>query len=128
LRLVVVSPFLDRQHGTERSHSEIVEGPAMRPVHEIHLYPQRVADLQVTPFKNRTHASNQRIFWHRVPRLPAPHLFAFLFWIFANRLCRLRDRRLHHLHFDVVFSPGIDATDADLILVHAVLHRLKELQ
>jgi hypothetical protein len=57
----------------------------MRYGHEIHLYPQRVADLQMTPFENHTHASSQRILWHRVPRLPAPRLFAFLFWIFANR-------------------------------------------
>jgi len=128
LRIAVLSPFVDRRHGTERSLAEILEGLAQRHGHEIHLYSQRVADLQVTPFDNRTPASNQRIFWHRVPSLPAPHLFAFLFWIFANRLCRLRDRWLRHLHFDAVFSPGINATDADFILVHAVFHRLKELQ
>lgn len=78
MRLAVLSPFLDHQHGTERSLAEIVEGLARRG-HKIHLYSQRVADLQVTPFENRTHASSQRIFWHRVPRLPAPHLLAFLF-------------------------------------------------
>jgi UDP-glucose:(heptosyl)LPS alpha-1,3-glucosyltransferase len=128
LRIAVLSPFVDRRHGTERSLAEILQGLAERHGHEIHLYSQRVADLQVTPFDNRAQTSSLRIFWHRVPSIPAPHLFAFLFWILANRLCRLRDRWLHHLHYDAVFSPGINATDADLILVHAVFHRLKELQ
>jgi UDP-glucose:(heptosyl)LPS alpha-1,3-glucosyltransferase len=128
LRIAVLSPFVDRRHGTERSLAEILQGLAEHYGHEIHLYSQRVADLQVMSFDSRTQDSNRRIFWHRVPRLPAPHLFAFLFWIFANRLCRLRDRWLRHLHFDAVFSPGINATDADLILVHALFHRLKELQ
>jgi len=128
LRIAVLSPFVDRRHGTERSLAEILQGLAQRHGHEIHLYSQRVADLQVAPFDGRTPASNQHIFWHRVPSLRAPHLLSFLFWLFANRFCRLRDRWLRHLHFDAVFSPGINATDADLILVHAVFHRLKELQ
>lgn len=128
MRIAVLSPFVDRRHGTERSLAEIVEGLANRHGHEIHLYSQRAADLQVTFFDGRTPTSNQRIFWHRVPSLRAPHLFAFLFWMIANRLCRLRDRWFYHLQFDIVFSPGINATDADLILVHAVFHRLRELQ
>lgn len=40
----------------------------------------------------------------------------------------MRDKWFHGIHFDAVFSPGINATDADLVLVHAVFHRLKELQ
>ncbi len=128
MRIAVLSPFVDRRHGTERSLAEILEGLATHHGHEIHLYSQRVDDLQVTLFGTREQNPSRRIFWHRVPRLSAPHLFAFLFWIFANRFCRLRDRWLRHLRFDAVFSPGINATDADLILVHAVFHRLKELQ
>lgn len=128
MRIAVLSPFLDRRHGTERSLAEIVERLAKRHGHEIHLYSQRVDDLQVTAFATREHDSSQRILWHRVPRLPAPHLLAFLFWMSANRLCRLFDRWFRHLHFHAVFSPGINATDADLILVHAVFHRLRELR
>ena len=128
MRIAVLSPFVDRRHGTERSLAEIVERLAYRHGHEIHLYSQRVTDLRVTPFHDHTTTSNQHIFWHRVPSLPAPHLLAFLFWIFANRFCRLRDLWLRHLRFDAVFSPGINSTDADLILVHAVFHRLRELQ
>ena len=128
MRIAVLSPFVDRRHGTERSLAEIVERLANRHGHEIHLYSQRVEDLQVTLFETREQNSSQRIFWHRVPCLPVPHLFAFLFWVFANRLCRLFDRWVRHLHFDAVFSPGINATDADVILVHVVFHRLRELQ
>ncbi len=128
MRIAVLSPFVDRRHGTERSLVEILQGLAERHGHEIHLYSQHVADLPVMPFNNRTTVSHHCIFWHRVPRLPGPHVLAFVFWIIANSLCRFRDRWLHHLHFDAVFSPGINATDADLVLVHAVFHRLKELQ
>jgi UDP-glucose:(heptosyl)LPS alpha-1,3-glucosyltransferase len=128
LRIAVLSPFVDRRHGTERSLAEIVERLANRHGHEIHLYSQQVGDLQVAPFATRGQDSSQRIFWHRVPRLPAPHLFAFLFWMFANRFCRWFDRWFRHLRFDAVFSPGINAADADLILVHVVFHRLRELQ
>jgi UDP-glucose:(heptosyl)LPS alpha-1,3-glucosyltransferase len=128
LRIAVLSPFVDRRHGTERSLAEIVERLVSRHGHEIHLYSQRVDDLQVTLFESREQNFGPRIFWHRVPCLPAPHMFAFLFWMFANRFCRLFDRWFRHLHFDAVFSPGINATDADLILVHVVFHRLRELQ
>lgn len=128
MRIAVLSPCVDRRHGTERSLAEIIERLASRHGHEIHLYSQRVEDLQVTRFETRAQNSSRRIFWHRVPRLAAPHLFAFLFWMFANRFCRLLDRWFRHLHFDAVFSPGINATDADFILVHVVFHRLKELQ
>ncbi len=128
MRIAVISPFVDRRHGTERSLAEIVERLANRHGHEIHLYSQRVDDLQVAALGIRPEDPKQLIFWHRVPQLRAPHLFSFLFWIAANRICRLRDRWLHHLKFDAVFSPGINATDANLILVHAVFHRLRELQ
>ncbi len=128
MRIAVLSPFVDRSHGTERSLAEIVERLAKRHGHEIHLYSQRVDNLQVTPFASREQNAGRRIFWHRVPRLAAPHLFAFLFWMSANRFCRLFDRWFRHLRFDAVFSPGINATDADLILVHVVFHRLRELQ
>jgi len=128
LRIAVLSPFVDRRHGTERSLAEIVERLTNRYGHEIYLYSQRVDDLQVTPFETREQNSSQRIFWRRVPGLPGPHLFAFLFWMFANRLCRAFDRCFRHLDFDAVFSPGINATDADVILVHIVFRRLRELQ
>jgi UDP-glucose:(heptosyl)LPS alpha-1,3-glucosyltransferase len=63
-----------------------------------------------------------------VPKIPGPHILQFLFWIVINRLFRLRDELLHGIQFDTVVSPGINALDADVILVHVVFHRLKELQ
>ena len=45
-----------------------------------------------------------------------------------NRACRLWDRWRRGVRFDVVFSPGINALDADLVQVHVVFQRLAELQ
>jgi glycosyltransferase involved in cell wall biosynthesis len=78
--------------------------------------------------KARERATQLFIIWHRVPSLRGPHLLQFLFWLVANKLCRLRDRWFRGIRFDAVFSPGINATDANLVLVHVVFHRLKELQ
>src|SRR5216684_4661430 len=45
LRLAVVSPFVDRRHGTERALAELLERLAGQEHCEIHLYAQRVEDL-----------------------------------------------------------------------------------
>src|SRR5258707_1570467 len=45
LRLAVVSPFLDRVHGTERCIVEQLERLAARDDVEIHIYSQRIEDL-----------------------------------------------------------------------------------
>ncbi len=95
---------------------------------EVHLYSQRVEDLAVVTPAQHVDSTSRAIIWHPVPALPGPHLLQFLFWLAANKLCRLRDRWLHGIRFDAVFSPGINATDANVVLVHAVFHRLKELQ
>jgi len=42
LRLAVVSPFVDRRHGTERALAEVLERLARNEHCEIHLYAQRV--------------------------------------------------------------------------------------
>ena len=47
LRLAVVSPFLDRQHGTERALSEVLERLARSYPCEIHLFAQQIAGLEV---------------------------------------------------------------------------------
>lgn len=94
---------------------------------EVHLYASKVADLEVSRVFESPPASGGSVIWHRVPSIPGPHLFQFIFWFYANRLCRVWDRTIHGLHFDAVFSPGINCSDADVILVHAVFHRLAEL-
>jgi glycosyltransferase involved in cell wall biosynthesis len=76
---------------------------------EIHLYCQDVEDLNLSKFV-----------WHRVSRLPGPHLFNFLWWFAANGLQRRRDKQFKNIQFDIVFSPGPNCLDADAITVHIV--------
>lgn len=106
-RIAVVSPFLDKQHGTERCIAEQVERLAAE--YEIHIYSMRVDDLDSGKF-----------ILHRIPRLPGPHLFHYLWWFAANQLWRWRDRHFRGMRFDLVYSPGINCFDADAIAVHMV--------
>lgn len=110
-RIAVVSPFLDKQHGTERCVAEQVERLARD--YEVHVYSNRVDDLDLN-----------RIVWHRVPALPGPHLVAYCWWFVANHLWRWRDRRYRDLRFDLTYTPGINCLDADVISVHIVFFEL----
>ena len=176
LRLAVVTPFIDRQHGTERSLAELLDRLSRDYACEIHLYAERISELAVTPSgrtpsETPTHNAAQihvtapsgdasrnpaaahtqepvilsrpqdgegsqlppsrprtgSITWHRVPSIPGPHLFKFLFWIVANTTMRWWHRVAKGLRVDLVLSPGINCLDADFIIVHAVFHRLREL-
>lgn len=127
MRLAVVSPFVDRRHGTEGALAELLERLARDYQCEIHLYSQRVADLplQTTP---RTFPANAPgIFWHKVPAVPGPQLVQFFSWFYLNRVWRWAHRRFCGASFDLVLSPGINCADADVILVHALFYRLREL-
>jgi glycosyltransferase involved in cell wall biosynthesis len=106
-RLAVVSPFLDKRHGTERRVLEWVS--QLAGTFEIHVYSQHVEDLDLS-----------KIVWHRIPKLPGPHLFNFIWWLAANRLWRGWDRRFRGLRHDLTFSPGPNCLDADAISVHIV--------
>jgi glycosyltransferase involved in cell wall biosynthesis len=106
-RLFVVSPYLDKRHGTERRVAEWISGLADS--FEIHVYSQRVEDIDLSA-----------ITWHRIPKLPGPHLFNYVWWFAANRAWRGWDRRLRGLPADIVFSPGVNCLDADVISVHIV--------
>jgi glycosyltransferase involved in cell wall biosynthesis len=124
LRIAVVSPFLDRRHGTERCIVEQIEHLLRRPGCQIHIYSQAVQDLEVLPF-NGSHSSAQtagKAVWHRIPTLPGPHLVNFLWWFFANQALRWFHQRYRGLRFDLVYSPGINCRDADAIVVHVVFH------
>lgn len=104
---------------------EQIERFLQRPDCEVHIYSQSVRDLEVVPFS--PHSSGPAVacaIWHRVPALPAPHLFNFLWWYFANQALRWYHRIFRSLSYDVIFSPGINCSDADAIAVHAVFHRL----
>ena len=107
IRIAVVSPFLDKSFGTERT---VIEWLSNLPdSFEIHIYSQRVEDL-----------SPARYIWHRIPSIPGPGLLRFLWWFAANHASRMWDRRVRRLHYDLVYSPGINCFDADVISVHIV--------
>jgi glycosyltransferase involved in cell wall biosynthesis len=105
--LAVVSPFLDRSYGTERI---IVEWIArLSGKFDIHIYSKEVKDVDLAT-----------VTWHRIPKLPGPHLFNFLWWFIANHLWRRWDRYVRGLDCELVLSPGINCLDADVISVHIV--------
>jgi UDP-glucose:(heptosyl)LPS alpha-1,3-glucosyltransferase len=127
LRLAVVSPFVDRRHGTERALAELLERLAGKEHCEIHLYSQRVEGLAWAQPGVARSQDSAAVFWHTVPSLPGPHLLRFLAWLFLNSISRAWDHWIHGLRFDLVLSPGINCLDADVIIVHALFHRLREL-
>ena len=111
-RVAVLSPFVDKRHGTERCLAEQIERLAGD--YEIHLYSSRVEDVDLG-----------RITWHRVPMPRGPHLFRYVWWLLANRFCRWRDRRFRGLTPGVVYSPGVNCLDADLVSVHVLFGNLR---
>jgi UDP-glucose:(heptosyl)LPS alpha-1,3-glucosyltransferase len=132
VRIAVISPFLDRSHGTERCIVEQLERFALEPAAELHIYAQRIQDLRgLTRYKysaatksadHDAETKAQRLLWHKVPSIPGPHLLQYIFWFFANRICRWWDTTFHHARYDLLYSAGINATDADAISVHVVFH------
>jgi glycosyltransferase involved in cell wall biosynthesis len=77
--------------------------------YEIHLYSTHVEDVDLS-----------QIQWHRVLALPGPHLVAYIWWFVANSIARWWDRRHRGLTPDLIYSPGINCFDADVISVHIV--------
>ena len=127
MRLAVVSPFVDRRHGSERALAELLERLARDYHCTIHLYAQRADDLPLAGGKLLDSAESGRIVWHKVPYIPGPHLVKFVGWMFANGFLRWWHRVFRRLSFDLVLSPGINCLSADVIIVHAVFRRLQEL-
>src|SRR6266851_6503799 len=106
-RLAVVSPFVDKQHGTEMCVAELLERLAGE--YEIHLYSSRVEDVDLSEIR-----------WHRVPALPGPHALKYVWWLAANSVVRWWNGMYRSVTSDVVYSPGINCFDADIIAVHIV--------
>jgi glycosyltransferase involved in cell wall biosynthesis len=132
LRLAVVSPFVDRQHGTERALAELLERLARNYGCEIHLYAQSVNDLLTEdPHSARSveapASAARAIFWHKVPSVPGPHLVQFVAWMFLNGLLRKWHRVFRGSSYDLVVSPGINCLRPDVVIVHALFHRLRGL-
>ncbi len=121
MRLAVVSPFLDRVHGTERCIIEQIERFARDYQWQIHLYSQSVSDVNTQ--RSPAHFSEDSpgaIVWHKVPKLPGPHLFNFCFWFLTNYWQRHSPSSKSQP--DLVYSPGVNCLDADVIVVHIVFH------
>jgi UDP-glucose:(heptosyl)LPS alpha-1,3-glucosyltransferase len=106
-RIAVVSPFVDKRHGTERRVAECISRLADE--YEFHIYSNRVEDVDCGS-----------IVWHRIPAMPGPHLLSYLWWFTANHIWRWRDRHFRGLAPDLVYSPGINCFDADAVTVHVV--------
>ncbi len=137
-RIAVVSPFLDKRHGTERCVVEQVERLAREHGYEIHLYCQRVEDIEGLEIYGKDNVSPGpsgaglgatlgRILWHKVSDVPGPHLVKYLWWLLANQFRRRRDQRSRGLRYDLVYSPGINCRDADAIIIHIVFHEFYRL-
>jgi glycosyltransferase involved in cell wall biosynthesis len=106
-RIAIVSPFLDKRHGTERCVAEQIERLAQD--YEIHVYSASIQDVDLS-----------KIIWHRIPGLPGPHLASYIWFFLANHLWRWWDGLFRGLDFDLVFTPGINCWNADIIAVHIV--------
>ncbi|MFZ0637693.1 MAG: glycosyltransferase family 4 protein [Candidatus Acidiferrales bacterium] len=105
--LAVVSPFIDKRHGTERRVAEWTQ--RLTRDFDVHVYSQRVEDIDLSSLT-----------WHRIPKIPGPHLLNFLWWLLANHLWRWRDRRFRGIVHDLVFTAGTNCLDADAISIHIV--------
>ena len=122
LQIVVVSPFLDRRHGTELCIIEQIERLSSKYGWGIHLFSQHVENVDGLLTEDPKNTATRFIRWYRVSDIPGPPLLKFLWWFFANRavrksaLKRLEDRPL------LVYSPGINCLDANAITVHIVFH------
>ncbi len=113
IRVAVVSPFIDKRHGTERRIAEWVS--RLPREYEIHIYSQRVEDLDLA-----------RMRWHRIPRIPGPHLVNFLWWFLANHLWRWWDARVRGLRPEIVYTAGTNCWNADLVSVHIVFAEFRK--
>jgi UDP-glucose:(heptosyl)LPS alpha-1,3-glucosyltransferase len=118
LRIGVVSPFLDKTHGTERCVAEQVERLARCHACQIVLYCNEVADI--TLFSNEPNFPNGQITWRKVPAIPGPQLIRYSWWFFANWFVRGLDRHTDRFTPDILYSPGINCLGADVISVHIV--------
>ena len=127
MRLAVVSPFVDRRHGTERALAELLERLAFVYGCEIHLYAQRVENLRLANGQPARTAKPAVIIWHKVPSVAGPHIWQFLAWMFLNGFLRRWHTLVGRVSFDLVLSPGINCLHPDVVIVHALFHRLREL-
>ena len=122
MQIVVVSPFLDRRHGTELCIIEQIERLSSRYCWGIRLFSQRVENVNGLVTADPKSTKSGFIRWYRVFDIPGPHVLKFLWWFFANRAVRKQAlKRFENLPL-LIYSPGINCLDADAITVHIVFH------
>ena len=122
MQIVVVSPFLDRRHGTELCIIEQIERLSSKYGWGIHLFSQHVENINGLLTEAPKSSATGFVCWHKVSDVPGPHILKFLWWFFTNRSARKRAlKRLEECPL-LVYSPGINCLDADAITVHIVFH------
>jgi glycosyltransferase involved in cell wall biosynthesis len=112
MRIAVVSPFIDKRHGTERRVAELISRLADH--YDFHIYSMHVEDVDL-----------RRVVWHRIPRFPGPYLLTYVWWFIANHFWRRLDRS-RGIVPDLVYSPGINCLDADAVTVHILFGGFRE--
>lgn len=122
MQIVVVSPFLDRSHGTERCIIEQIERLSSNYGWGIHLFSQRVENVKGLLREDAQSSATGFIRWYRVSDIPGPHLLKFVWWLFANQTLRSRALKRLRARPLLVYSPGINCLDANAITVHIVFH------
>lgn len=105
----IVTPELNKRGATERSVAEKIE---RWDDFNIRVYTMRHEGVDLT-----------RATVRMIPWIPGPHLLRYLWWILANRVVRAVDS-IRGGGPDVLFSPGVNALDADVIGVHIVFSQL----
>ena len=106
-RIAVISPFLDKRHGTELCIAEQIERLADE--FDFHVYSTRISDMDTRKFT-----------WHRIPDIPGPHLLKYIWFFCANHAQRWFKRLSGKNNPELTYSPGINCFDADVISVHIV--------
>ncbi len=114
--IAVITPFLDKSHGTERCLAEQIE--RLSKYYEFHIYSMRVKDIDAVKVYRKGISSD--IYWHKVPDIKGPQLLRYIWWFVANHFWRLYDYLINGIKYDIKYSPGINCVDAKFIVVHHV--------
>jgi len=77
LQIVVVSPFLDRRHGTELCIIEQIERLSSKYGWGIHLFSQHVENVNGLLTEDPKSTAAGFIRWYSVSDIAAPHLLKF---------------------------------------------------
>ncbi len=111
--IAVITPFLDRCHGSERCLAEQVERIAHH--YPVCVYTQRATGLDL---------SSGNISVRRIPGIPGPHIIKYIWFFVANHIVRGYDAAVRGARYPVRYSPCVNCLDANLIAIHILFHSL----